>query len=69
MLPKNDSPSLREFALTLGASKAAREALEHYDRIGTFQPEDVRRILGDPSAGIEFGPGVVHKRLDPDTKP
>ena len=68
MMPKNQSRSLREFATTLPASKAAREALERYERTGSFQADDLRKILGDPSAGVEFGPGVVHKRLEADSK-
>ncbi|HQU45318.1 MAG TPA: hypothetical protein PK867_21055 [Pirellulales bacterium] len=64
MLPKNESPSLREFASTLGASEAVRAALERYERTGVDRPEDLRRILGDPAAVVEYGPGVVHKQLE-----
>lgn len=63
MLPPNQTRSLREFATTLPASEAVRAALERYERTGIDHPEDLRRILGDPAAGVEFGPGVVHRWL------
>ncbi len=65
MLPGNHTQSLREFATRLPASEAVRAALEHYERTGTDQPEDLRKILGDPTAGVEYGPGVVHRRFGP----
>ncbi len=42
-------------------SETVRAALERYERTGVDRPEDLRRILGDPAAGVEYGPGVVHK--------
>lgn len=63
----NPSPvsldSAQGFATRLSASEAVRAALEHYKRTGSDQPEDLRRILGDPIAGVEYGPGVVHRRF------
>ena len=32
------------------------DMLEHYRRTGTFRPEDLKRLLGDPSKGVEIGP-------------
>lgn len=63
MFPANRSPSLRDFASILPASDAMREALEHYQETGADRPEDLRKILGNPAQGVEFGPGVVHKWL------
>jgi hypothetical protein len=28
------------------------EMIEHYQRTGAFRPEDLRRLLGDPSKGV-----------------
>lgn len=68
MLLSNQSPSLRDYAGTLPASPAVREAIERYKRTGIYRPEDLRKILGDPSAGVEYGPGVMHKWLNPGEK-
>lgn len=35
-----------------------RKMIEHYHRHGTFRPEDLRRVLGDPTKGVEVGPDV-----------
>jgi hypothetical protein len=29
---------------------------EHYRKTGTFRPEDLRRLLGDPTRRVEVGP-------------
>jgi hypothetical protein len=58
MLPSSQSPSLQDFVTPLPASKAAREALKRYERTGSYTPEDLRKILGDPTAGVEYGPGL-----------
>lgn len=68
MLPISQSRSLREFVTTLPAPKAARTALERFQQTGTYRPEDLRRILGDPTAGVEYGPGVVHRWLQSSSK-
>jgi len=33
-----------------------REMKEHYAKAGTYRPEDLRRLLGDPAKGVEMGP-------------
>jgi hypothetical protein len=33
-----------------------REMIEHYWRTGTVRPEELRRLLGDPTKGVEVGP-------------
>jgi hypothetical protein len=33
-----------------------RNMIEHYRRTGTFRPQDLRRLLGDPTEGVEIGP-------------
>ena len=31
---------------------------EHYARTGTYRPEDLRRLLGDPNKRVEVGPNA-----------
>jgi hypothetical protein len=31
---------------------------EHYARTGAYRPEDLRRLLGDPTKGVEMGAGA-----------
>jgi len=45
-----------------------RKMIEHYHRTGSFRPQDLRRLLGDPTEGVEVGPNsslasnlAVHK--------
>ncbi len=33
-----------------------RKMIEHYRRTGTYRPQDLRRLLGDPTEGVEVGP-------------
>lgn len=35
-----------------------RKMIEHYRRTGTIRPEDLRRLLGDPTKGVEVRPDV-----------
>jgi hypothetical protein len=35
-----------------------REMIEHYRRTGTYRPEDLRRLMGNPTKGIEVGPDI-----------
>lgn len=35
-----------------------RKMREHYMRTGTYRPEDLRRLLGDPTKGVEIGAGA-----------
>lgn len=63
MLPQNQPQTLRDLALSLPPSTAVKDAIEYYERTGAYRPEDVRRILGDPARGVEFGPGVTHRWL------
>ena len=32
------------------------EMRRHYALTGTYRPEDLRRLLGDPKRGVESGP-------------
>jgi hypothetical protein len=32
-----------------------REMKEHYTKTGTYRPQDLRCLLGDPSKGVEMG--------------
>lgn len=31
------------------------EMIEHYRRTGSYRPKDLRRLLGDPTVGVEVG--------------
>jgi hypothetical protein len=35
-----------------------REMIAHYWRTGTVRSEDLRRLLGDPTKGVEVGPNT-----------
>jgi hypothetical protein len=32
--------------------------IDHYNRTGSYRPEDLRRLLGDPNRAVEVGPNV-----------
>jgi hypothetical protein len=34
------------------------DMIDHYRRTGTYRPEDLRRLLGDPNRAVEAGPDV-----------
>jgi hypothetical protein len=41
-----------------------RKMKEHYARTGTYRPEDLRRLLGDPARRVEMPPqGSVTKHF------
>jgi len=33
-----------------------RQLIEHYRCTGSYRPQDLRRLLGDPTEGVEIGP-------------
>ena len=35
-----------------------RDMLDPYRRTGSYRPEDLRRLLGDPNKAVEVGPNV-----------
>ena len=35
------------------------EMIAHYQRTGSYRPEDLRRLLGDPNRAVEVGPNVT----------
>jgi hypothetical protein len=35
-----------------------RAMIEHYRLTGTYRPEDLRRLLGDPNRAVEVGPNA-----------
>lgn len=35
--------------------KWLEEMIDHYRRTGTFRPEDLQRLFGDPSKGVTVG--------------
>jgi len=58
MLDMTNDDLRREIQARLEQMPAApwvQEMIEHYRRTGTCRLEDLRRLLGDPSKGIEVG--------------
>jgi len=37
------------------AADWVRDMIEHYRRTGSYRPEDLRRLLGDPTKGVDMG--------------
>jgi hypothetical protein len=35
-----------------------RKMIEHYWQTGTYRPEDLQRLLGDPNKGVEVRPNM-----------
>lgn len=35
-----------------------QDMVDHYRRTGTYRPEDLRRLLGDPNKAVEVGPNT-----------
>lgn len=33
--------------------------IDHYQRTGTYRPQDLLRLLGDPNRPVEIGPGTT----------
>ena len=46
---------LQELAQQLPPADWVREMVAHYQRTGTFRPQDLRRLLGDPNRAVEVG--------------
>jgi hypothetical protein len=36
-----------------------KDMVAHYQRTGSFRPEDLRRVLGDPSKGVQIRPDTT----------
>jgi len=34
------------------------DMIDHYRRTGSYRPEDLRRVLGDPTKGVTVGPDL-----------
>ena len=34
------------------------DMIDHYRRRGSYRPEDLRRLLGDPNKAVEVGPNA-----------
>ena len=34
------------------------DMIDHYHRTGSYRPEDLRRLLGDPNKAVEVGPNT-----------
>ena len=35
-----------------------RAMIEHFQRTGSYRPEDLRRLLGNPNRAVEVGPNA-----------
>jgi hypothetical protein len=35
-----------------------RAMIDHFQRTGSYRPEDLRRLLGDPNRPVEVGPNA-----------
>lgn len=60
-LGKQNAPSLdeiRERLESLGEAEWVRRMIEYYRENGRFRPEDLRRLLGDPTQSVEIGPSA-----------
>lgn len=55
MKAKKQAKSLQEHMESLPVPEKVRRAIEHYNRTGTFRPEELRRVLGPPNQGISMG--------------
>jgi hypothetical protein len=44
---------LREVAARAPMAEWLRSMIEHYQRTGTYRPEDLDRLLGDPNRRVE----------------
>ena len=50
--------SWHEFVSQAQPPEWVRKMIDHYWQTGSYRPEDLRRLLGDPSKGVEVGPNV-----------
>lgn len=60
-MPTNTKKSKLEQALQERLQAApppdwVREMIEHYRRTGTYRAKDLRRLLDDPTKGVDVGP-------------
>jgi hypothetical protein len=47
---------LQERLQQLPPPEWVRQMIDHYRRTGGYRPKDLRRLLGDPTKGVEVGP-------------
>lgn len=57
MRNKQDSPHY-DWAHRIKIPDWVRKMKEYYKRTGTYRPEDLRRLLGDPTKSIEMDAGA-----------
>lgn len=36
-----------------------QDMVKHYHRTGSYRPQDLRRLLGDPNQAVEVGPNAT----------
>ncbi len=56
-----DDDLVRDFqekAQRLPPAEWVRDMIDHHRRTGSYRPEDLRRLLGDPNKAVEIGPDV-----------
>ena len=49
---------IRERLQEVGEAEWVRRMIEYYRENGRFRPEDLRRLLGDPTQSVEIGPAA-----------
>lgn len=49
----NESPTLEELLRTTPPPKWLLEMHDHYAETGAFRAEDILRVLGDPTKGVD----------------
>lgn len=54
--PTQLQQKLQDLLTTAPPAEWVSKMVEHYRRTGTYRPEDLRRLLGDPTKGVEVGP-------------
>jgi hypothetical protein len=48
----------QEFTSQAEPPEWVRKRIDYYWQTGTYRPEDLQRLLGDPTKGVEVGPNI-----------
>jgi hypothetical protein len=56
--PTEIEQTIREM-LRRDPPKWVQDMVDHYHRTGEYRPEDIRRLLGDPSQGVRLTPDAT----------
>lgn len=55
MKQSKTTKSLQEHMESLPVPEKVRRVVDHYNRTGTYRPEELRRVLGSPNQGVSMG--------------